>query len=98
MSLTQDLQNLQSQFRANVPEEAKAIMDRATKDLVQSGIIDRSLKQGSQVPNFTLPNAVGKSVELRELLKGGSSGDFLLPRTVVSLLQPGVTDTTAIFT
>ncbi len=71
MSLTQDLQNLQSQFRANVPEEAKAIMDRATKDLVQSGIIDRSLKQGSQVPNFTLPNAVGKSVELRELLKGG---------------------------
>ena len=71
MSLTQDLQNLQSQFRANVPEEAKAIMDRATKDLAQSDIIDRSLKQGSQVPNFTLPNAVGKSVELRELLKEG---------------------------
>lgn len=71
MTLTQDLEQLKTQLRTKQPEEAKVIMDKATEDLANSGIIDRSLKVGDKIPNFTLPNAVGKTVEMQSLLTNG---------------------------
>ena len=72
MTLTQDLINLRNQLVANHSDEAKATMNKATEDLLNSNIIEQTLKVGEQVPNFTLPNAIGKEVELQELLKAGS--------------------------
>ena len=71
MTLTQDLQQLREQLRANHPDQVKATMDRATQDLINSGIAETALKVGDRIPNFTLPNAVGNSVELQSLLKNG---------------------------
>ncbi|MEQ8961908.1 MAG: peroxiredoxin-like family protein [Coleofasciculus sp. C2-GNP5-27] len=68
MTLTQELKNLRQQLRANHAEDTKAVMDQATQDLANSGLVDRSLKVGDKAPNFRLPNAVGKTVELQDLL------------------------------
>ena len=46
-------------------------MDKATEDLVKSGIADRSLKVGDRVSEFTLTNAIGKEITLRSLLAAG---------------------------
>lgn len=71
MSLTQALADLRAQSRGKIPEEALAQMDRATEELANSGIADRSLKECDRAPNFTLPDATGQSVELQSLLKKG---------------------------
>lgn len=71
MSLTQALADLRAQSRGKIPEEALAQMDRATEELANSGIADRSLKERDRAPNFTLPDATGQSVELQSLLKKG---------------------------
>ena len=71
MSLTQDLINFRDQFRAKHPDNIKAVIEKATADLANSGIGDRTLKFGDTVPNFTLPNAIGKEVELQSLLEEG---------------------------
>jgi peroxiredoxin len=71
MNLTQELQNIQHKLRANHSEDSKAVMDQATEDLVKSGLVEKALKVGDQVPNFQLPNAVGEIVEFKELFKSG---------------------------
>lgn len=71
MSLTRDLIDLRHQLRAKQPDNIKAVMDKATVDLANSGIGDRALKVGEIAPNFTLPNAVGKDIELQSLLNAG---------------------------
>lgn len=71
MTLAQQLNDFQDQFRAGRSAETLAVMDRATQDLQQSGLVDRSLKVGDRVPSFSLPNATGKTVDLASLLGQG---------------------------
>jgi len=71
MTLTQDLANLRDRLRANHSDDMKATMDRATEELVDSGLVNRSLAVGATVPNFTLPDATGQEVELASLLENG---------------------------
>jgi hypothetical protein len=71
MSLTDKLTKQREVSRKFIPPEKLEVMDHATEDLVRSGIIDSSLKEGDTAPNFTLPNAVGKPVSLEEILKKG---------------------------
>lgn len=68
MELTKNLQQLQAEIQTQLPEDAKAKMNKAVVDLANSDIVDNSLKVGEKVPNFSLPNAVGKTVELNSLL------------------------------
>jgi peroxiredoxin len=42
-----------------------------TMQLIQSGLAAQSIKIGDQAPSFTLPNAVGRTVALAELLAQG---------------------------
>ncbi|WP_017323967.1 peroxiredoxin-like family protein [Synechococcus sp. PCC 7336] len=71
MSLTEQLSAQAAQYRAQLPDEVLEKMARTTADLAVSGIVDRSLKAGDRASNFTLPNAVGKDVQLSELLADG---------------------------
>ncbi|MDJ1183955.1 peroxiredoxin-like family protein [Roseofilum casamattae] len=71
MSLTQDLQNTQQEIRAGHSESIRATMDTATEQLRTSGIIEQACKTGDIAPDFSLPNATGKTVVLSELLKTG---------------------------
>ncbi len=71
MTLTQELQHLREQFKANQPEKVKAIMDQATQDLINSGIAETALKVGDRSPDFSLANAVGQPVDLQSLFSKG---------------------------
>lgn len=69
--LQAELQRLQDEYIAQLPPEAVAAMRKATMELVQSGIAERALKPGEKAPDFSLPNAVGKEVQLHGLLNAG---------------------------
>lgn len=71
MSLTQDLEERREQSRKRIPPDKLSVMDRATRDLAGSNILDSCLKVGDTAPAFVLPNAVGKLVALEELLGHG---------------------------
>lgn len=72
MSLTNKIQDFRNQFVAKLSEETKAVMGQATQNLVDSRIVDNSLKVGDKVPYFTLPNAAEEKVELEKLLQSGA--------------------------
>ncbi|MBO0791202.1 MAG: redoxin domain-containing protein [Ktedonobacteraceae bacterium] len=43
----------------------------SVQQLVTSGAAERALKEGEQAPDFTLPDALGRTVTLADLLKQG---------------------------
>lgn len=47
------------------------MLEQAARDLALSGIADRVLKAGVPAPDFTLPNAVGRPVNLERALASG---------------------------
>jgi hypothetical protein len=71
MSLTEDLTKRREESRAMIPPDALAVMDKATDELLRSGIVEQSLKPGESAPDFVLPNALGKEVSLAGLLNKG---------------------------
>ena len=72
MTLNQELQQHQAQFRAKTPEAVRSTMAQATENLANSGIIDRTLKVGDRIPLFTLPDATQKSFNVTTALEKGS--------------------------
>jgi peroxiredoxin len=46
-------------------------MEKATEDLIRSGIAERTKKIGDQAPDFTLPDAGGDMVRFGDLLARG---------------------------
>lgn len=57
---------------AQVPaENPKAILEKATQDLVDSGLAAKAIKSGQQAPDFALPNILQVSTRLVDLLKKG---------------------------
>lgn len=72
MALTQDLMALRDRLTSNFSEEVKAKMSQATLDLARSGIIAQAKTVDDSAPDFVLPNATGRSVELRELRDRGA--------------------------
>jgi cytochrome oxidase Cu insertion factor (SCO1/SenC/PrrC family) len=71
MSLQDKLDALKKEFEAGAPPEALALMHRATDDLLNSGIMERTLKAGDRAPGFTLPDQQGQMVSSSELLGKG---------------------------
>ncbi|MBI1181756.1 MAG: redoxin domain-containing protein [Alphaproteobacteria bacterium] len=70
MSLDQKLQELRAQAAA-LPEERRAVMEGATRDLIASGIAGQALKAGDMVPDFELPNQRGETVRFADLVAQG---------------------------
>jgi peroxiredoxin len=71
MSLQAKLDKLKREFESSAPPEAIAVMHRATEDLINFGIKERSLKVGARAPDFALPNVQGQMVSSSELLLRG---------------------------
>lgn len=71
MSLTQQLAEFSAGLPARMPAERIAIMERATQDLIASGIAERGVKVGDIAPDVALPDAVGRQVRLADLLQRG---------------------------
>jgi len=71
MGLTEDLQNRSQAVFANLSATIKARMKEATEELHNSGIIQQACQQGDMAPDFSLPNTMGKTITLSELLQSG---------------------------
>jgi hypothetical protein len=71
MNLEEKIQAKKEEFQRAAPEEVKQIMGRAIKSLMDSGILERALGEGVAAPDFTLRNARGESVNLKETLSAG---------------------------
>jgi peroxiredoxin len=54
-----------------IPAEKLRVMDRATEELIASGLKASALKQGDYVEDFILGDAHGKPVRLKTLLETG---------------------------
>jgi len=51
--------------------DPKAILAKATEDLMRSGQAERAVHRGQKAPDFSLPDAKGQVVRLSDLLKKG---------------------------
>ncbi|MGF7179952.1 peroxiredoxin-like family protein [Tunturiibacter psychrotolerans] len=72
ISLQDQLDRITQNTRALVQPERLAISERATEDLFNTGIEDRTLKAGAQAPAFTLEDALThKPVRSSDLLALG---------------------------
>ncbi len=55
-----------------IPEDKRAVMGRATRELRDSGIMDRVIKVGDALPPFSLSTANGETVSSADLLAKGA--------------------------
>jgi peroxiredoxin len=70
MSLKEQLAEYRAGWFKRVPAERQAIIERHINEL-RSGLAKAALKVGDQGPEIVLPNAKGKTVDVRTLLKRG---------------------------
>jgi peroxiredoxin len=72
MQTTAELDEARNHYRNRViPPGKLEVMDRATGELIASGIKDLALKEGSYVHDFILMDAHGNPVRLKKLLETG---------------------------
>lgn len=71
MTLADQLAQMHKQSLEKIPPEAAKIMSDATDKLRTEQAGKKSLKMGQKMPDFTLPDASGKKVNLKDLLKKG---------------------------
>ena len=71
MSLKDELNKQRAASVERFPPETLATMQGATKDLIASGIAERSASEGSAAPDFALPNAHGEPVASEALWEDG---------------------------
>ena len=71
MTLQEKLDGMREASKTRIPPEARAIMQRSIDDLRASGLMNRIARPDQPAPDFTLPNASGLAVGLKELLAHG---------------------------
>ncbi|MBD2451109.1 AhpC/TSA family protein [Nostoc sp. FACHB-152] len=67
MSFKQELENLLSQAASSLPPKTLATIQQSIQEVANLEISGQALKQNDYAPNFILPNAVGKLIELEKL-------------------------------
>ena len=72
MSLAQQLDDLRESLGKQFPADVKATMQEATDQLRGSGIMERIIKVGDQLPDFSLKNVAGDLVTSNSLLAQGA--------------------------
>lgn len=71
MSLTENIQNFQNELLPTIPEATLNTLMSELQNLVAAGIAEKSIKQGSNFPDFDLPNADNATRSLNTLLSKG---------------------------
>ena len=71
MKLQDKLNALKKGFEGEAPKAVVEIMHRASENLSNSGILERTVKVGEKAPNFSLRNVHGEAISLRALLSKG---------------------------
>jgi hypothetical protein len=68
MKLQDQLNQLKTSFEEKAPPEALEVMQRATSDLRNSGILDQVLTVGDTAPEFELENTRGERIRSKDIL------------------------------
>lgn len=71
MTLEAQLAEMRDASAKRIPPEKRAIMKQATIDQRNSGILDKTIKVGDSLPDFSLNNANGVEVHSGDLLSQG---------------------------
>ncbi|MEM1433243.1 MAG: hypothetical protein AAGG11_04250 [Pseudomonadota bacterium] len=71
MTLAEQLTKIRDGAASRIPEAAQTIMHRATEDLRASGILDRVIRVGDRLPDFTLLNQTGTPISSLTLRNAG---------------------------
>ena len=71
MSLQEKIHAYKEGFKKNAPKEAQAVMQRATRQLQESGMVEKAVSVGDRAPDFTLTDTEGNAVSLPHLLEKG---------------------------
>src|SRR5258706_14403162 len=71
MTLQERMNAMKETFERTLSPEKRDIRYRATEDLRRSGILDRVIKVGAPIPEFTLPNARGEKVSSADMHSRG---------------------------
>ncbi len=73
-SLTEQLSDKANAFKEKADPEKVKTYEAAIQKVTESGIIEKSKKEGDKAPNFTLPNATGQKVTLTDLTSKTKNG------------------------
>lgn len=71
MTLQSRLDAMKNAAMKKIPEDAAAVMGRATQDLIDSGIVENAVKVGDKAPDFSLTDTEGKLYEGSKLWSKG---------------------------
>lgn len=71
MTLQEKLNNLKAKSEKRIPKEILTIMHRATKDLINSGIMDGVVKTKDTAPDIELIDNGKKVIHLKDYLSRG---------------------------
>lgn len=71
MNLQETLRRYKAGVLSRLSAAEAAIMEKATEDLIRSGLVERAKKIGDQAPDFILSDAGGELVRLADLLARG---------------------------
>ena len=72
MTLADKLNDIREGAKERIPQEVRDIMLRGTKELRESGIVEKALNVGENLPSFELPVPSGQMISSEELLRQGS--------------------------
>ncbi len=71
MLLKDEIQKMQEAMLPQIPEDVLKLLFSKIEELVNSGIAERTLNEGDEIPQINLPNAVGKTINVNSMLKDG---------------------------
>jgi len=71
MLLKDEIKNMQEAMLPQMPEDVLKLLLGNIEKLVKSGIAERTLNVGDEIPQINLPNAVGKTIDVNSMLKDG---------------------------
>ena len=72
MSLEDQLAKIREAGAKRIPEDKRAVLGGHTQELIDSGIMDRTIQVGDTLPSFALQNSNGAQVTSAGLLAQGA--------------------------
>jgi hypothetical protein len=70
-ALQPKLDATRTKFQEQMPDDVRETFIGANQQVLAAGIEQRAAKQGQPAPDFILPNAHGKQLQLSSLLRQG---------------------------
>ena len=71
MLLKDEIKKMQEEMLPKIPEDVLKLLFGNIEELINSGIAERTLNEGDEIPQINLPNAVGKTINVNSMLKEG---------------------------